>query len=351
MIFFITIILAYFGLHVWIFRALLSEISPLPFGFRLGISIIFWLMSVGFFGMMLLRDKSIPLCLGHALYWGTTGWLTFFLYVVILFALASLLRLFGVNIPHALAWCGGLVACILIYGFINFDNPAIKRINLRETSGNPLRIVAVSDVHLGYGITKSRFARYVDMINREKPDVILIAGDLIDMTVEPLERLRMQDEINRLRAPQGIYMCLGNHEYISGVDASIDFIRKTKITLLRDSLATLPSGHRIIGLDDYGHTRGIEKLMPDTGSSIVISHQPQNSSVDAIVAAGAKLAVFGHTHKGQFFPINLITRLVYNQDYGYQKRRKTHLYVSSGLGLWGPPFRIGTYGEIVVIDL
>ena len=144
---------------------------------------------------------------------------------------------------------------------------------------------------------------------------------------------------------------LGNHEYISGVDASIDFIRKTKITLLRDSLATLPSGHRIIGPYDYGHTRGIEKLMPDTGSSIVISHQPQNSSVDAIVAAEAKLAVFGHTHKGQFFPINLITRLVYNQDYGYQKRRKTHLYVSSGLGLWGPPFRIGTYGEIVVIDL
>ena len=74
MIFFITIILAYFRLHVWIFRALLSEISVLPFGFRLGISTLFWLMSVGFFGMMFLRDKSIPLCLGHALYWGTTGW-------------------------------------------------------------------------------------------------------------------------------------------------------------------------------------------------------------------------------------------------------------------------------------
>ena len=191
------------------------------------------------------------------------------------------------------------------------------------------------------------------MINEQKPDLILIGGDLIDNSVVPLYTEKMSEELSELKAPMGIYMVPGNHEYISGIDESARFIKSTPIQLLIDSVVTLPNGI-LIGRDDRHNPsrRSLQELMENIDKSrpiILLDHQPYNLT-DA-EAAGIDLQFSGHTHHGQVWPMSLVTDYIYEQSHGYRQWGDTHIYVSSGLSLWGPPFRIGTESEMVVFEL
>ncbi|MDR1004508.1 MAG: metallophosphoesterase, partial [Prevotellaceae bacterium] len=249
MAFFFLILLIYIGINGWLFHALLQTTRQWHVAGKIVISMVYWLLAISFFLMQVWRDK-LPVETGHWLYWISNGWLAFFFYLALLYGIAMLLKLVGLRIPHAFVWCTGATALLLICGYIHFDRPMVRRIKLDLPHSAPMRIVAVSDVHLGYGITRGRLQRYVDLINSQHPDLILIAGDLIDMSVAPLWKERMQDELNRLQAPMGIYMVPGNHEYISGIRQSTAFIEQTRITLLRDSVVRLPNGIQLAGRDD-----------------------------------------------------------------------------------------------------
>ncbi|MFC2348683.1 MAG: metallophosphoesterase [Bacteroides sp.] len=271
-----------------------------------------------------------------------------------------MIKWIGVPVPHVWGISLGVTILVLTLGHIHFRNPVAKHqtIELAHSTEqkNSMRVVAVSDLHLGYGINRARLKQYVQRINEQKPNLILIGGDLIDMSVRPLWEENMQEELNKLNAPLGVYMVLGNHEYISGSEAACESIRSTNIRLLRDSVVKLPNGIQIVGRDDRSNPARlpITDLLVQTDPAtpvFVLDHQPANWEVEQMVDTNrADFSFFGHTHKGQIWPLNFVTSLVYRQDYGYQLRNKTHLYVSSGLGLWGPPFRIGTDSEIVVID-
>ena len=247
---------------------------------------------------------------------------------------------------------------LLGYGVYNYHHPETNVVSIltgkqyKDTT-QAIKIVAISDVHLGNGTGKAALKGYVEMINAQRPDLILISGDLIDSSVVPLYTENMAEELADLKAPMGIYMVPGNHEYISGIDESIRYIKHTPIQLLRDSVVTLPNGIQLIGRDDRHNRkrRSLQELMAGVDQSkptILLDHQPFN--LKETEAAGIDLQFSGHTHHGQIWPINWVTDYIFEQSHGYRQWGNTHIYVSSGLSLWGPPFRIGTHGEMVIFN-
>ena len=207
-----------------------------------------------------------------------------------------------------------------------------------------------SDLHIGYHNTRKELARWVDMINAEKPDFILIAGDIIDGSMRPLLEEKMVEEFHRLKAP--VYACLGNHEYYAGSPEAQQFYKDAGIHLLIDSVAQVDSCITIIGRDDRTNMR--RKQLKDysidkNNYTIVLDHQPYN--LDRAEAAGIDFQLSGHTHRGQVWPISWITDRVYECSWGSHKRGNTQFYVSSGIGIWGGKFRIGTQSEYVVATL
>ena len=224
----------------------------------------------------------------------------------------------------------------------------------KPIEGGQMKIVAISDVHLGDGTGKEQMRKYAEMINAEKPDLILIAGDLIDNSTEPLYRERMQEELSMLKATMGIYSVAGNHEYISGINKSAQFLSETPVTLLRDTILTLPDGVQIIGRDDRSNRRRreLEDMMAEANAErpiIVIDHQPYNLHKSDSLKVDLHLS--GHTHRGQVWPVSILTDKMYEQSHGYRKWSHSHIFVSCGLSLWGPPFRIGTNSDMAVINL
>ncbi len=356
--FFVIICILYIGINGWLFYTLFRQTLHWPLALRVIVCVLYWLLAFSFI-LMGMFHKHLPVSLAHYIYWISDGWLACFLYMALFCVVVSVLKLVGIHIPHAYGCCIGLTAILLIYGHIHFRNVMVKEYNIAleglSMPSDSLRVVAVSDIHLGYGINKVFLKRYVEMINNEHPDLILIGGDLVDMSVRPLWEENMQEELRLLKAPMGIYMVPGNHEYISGFNEALKFIKETDITLLRDTIVELPNGIQLLGRDDRTNPRRktVHQLAVSLDKSrpvFLLDHQPYNEELNQIVDENINFAFFGHTHRGQFWPMNWVTDAIYNLNHGYLLRERTHLYVSSGMGLWGPPFRIGTDCEMVVIN-
>jgi predicted MPP superfamily phosphohydrolase len=149
-------------------------------------------------------------------------------------------------------------------------------------------------------------------------------------------------------------MAPGNHEYISGIRESKAFFRPTQVHLLCDSVVTLPNHLQIIGRDDRNnrHRLAVKELVEKANPEwpvILLDHQPWE--LDKAAETGIGLQISGHTHYGQVWPLTLVTKRLFELSYGYLKKGNTHFYTSSGLSLWGPPFRIGSDSELVVFNL
>jgi predicted MPP superfamily phosphohydrolase len=283
--------------------------------------------------------------------------MVFLLYMVLATALFDIIGRFVPSMGHSFLYALAVTTPLLIYGYINYRMPRAEHITIdveKPIEGGTYRIVAISDVHLGHGTSRKDLARYVDMVNSHNPDVVLIVGDLIDNSITPVRQQRMEEELRELKAPMGIYMAAGNHEYISKIGEVEKFLNETPITLLRDSVVTLPCGIQIVGRDDrHNHRRkSLGELLERVDSNkpiVVLDHQPYNlAEVDA---AEVDIQLSGHTHRGQVWPLSLLTDYIYEQSHGYRKWQNTHIYVSSGLSLWGPPFRIGTNSELAIITV
>ena len=245
-----------------------------------------------------------------------------------------------------------------------------------------VKIVAISDVHLGFATRKKHLQRYVEKINSLSPDIILIAGDLIDNSIKPVEQQRMQEELGMLRAPGGIYMVPGNHEYISRIADVEAFLKKTPVVLLRDNVVLHPYGVAIAGRDDRSNrkrlsTEELLRKINETASAdkdcdnvataeaasetsgrngkeyacpvILLDHQPYEIALKD--SLGVDVQFSGHTHRGQVWPMSILVNRMYEQSHGYRKWNNSHVIVSSGLSLWGPPFRIGTNSDIWVMNI
>ncbi len=313
--------------------------------------------------------ESMPITMASLLYKIGTTWMIAFLYLFIFILLLDIFKLsahifklidkdsINTIFRHNIVTFSSLIGVtivLLIIGNINYHNK--KRVYLPINNPkieNKTRIVVISDLHLGYTIGKKELQKWVELINKENPDIILIAGDLIDNQLRPVLYQNMHEDLQKLNAPLGVYASTGNHEYISGIKESTDFINKAGITLLRDSSVEV-NGITVIGRDDYSYKNRkelsqITNNIDNSSFTIVLDHQP--NKLDDAVSEDIDLQISGHTHYGQVFPASLITKKLFELPHGYKQKGNTHIYVSSGLGIWGGKFRIGTQSEYIVIDL
>jgi predicted MPP superfamily phosphohydrolase len=254
-----------------------------------------------------------------------------------------------------------LVSLTLFFGFKSARNVKITRIDITlkklSREHNALNIVQISDMHLGTIIHKKRLIEIVDKANALDPDLVLITGDLVDESVDRLED--MVEPLSKIKSRLGVYAVTGNHEFYAGVDQAVRFMEQAGVRVLRNRYVTIDSILNLVGLDyitpEQQSARKdppLESIMRDMDKSlptILMYHAPVR--LEKAEAAGIDLQLSGHTHKGQLFPFNFITNLVYTIDSGYARIGNMQIYVSNGVGTWGPPVRVGAPPEIVQIRL
>ena len=357
---------AYVGWHVW-------RILPLANVWK---SVVVVLMAACFALFVLnfvIGLDRVPLPLARVMYDVGNSSLIILLYLFMLFMALDVVALVlhfvrpsGGNflrdsLPGTLCVLGFMVA-LFTYANIHYHNKVRVPMEI-DTKGKvtrPLKLVLMSDLHLGYHNGRQEFAKWVDKINAEQPDLVLIGGDIIDISVRPLIEEGVAEEFRRLKAP--VYACLGNHEYYSGEPRAQQFYRDAGIHLLRDSVVTLPDygNLTIIGRDDRTNAgrKSVAELMKECqdpqppilgGYQLLLDHQPYH--LERTAKAGIDFQFSGHTHYGQVWPISWIEDAIYECAYGLLTKGNTRFYVSSGIGIWGAKFRIGTQSEYVVLTL
>jgi hypothetical protein len=301
----------------------------------------------------------LPMALASANYILGNSWMIFFMYALMLFIVMDILRLMDVlpdkatdNNLHSSIFVFGIIAVIMTYGAVHYRNKHREEMTITTAKvDKPVRIVMVSDLHIGYHNRRPTLTRWVNMINREKPDLVLIAGDIIDRSCRAINDDFDAAVFHRFRAP--VYACLGNHEYYAGVEESMAFYDKAGINLLRDSSATV-CGVTIIGRDDASNEnrRRAYQLARKTNPNsyrILLDHQPDTLSETLLAKVDFQFS--GHTHAGQIWPVSWLVKMEKELPYGHLEKGGTHFYVTSGLGIWGGRFRIGTDSEYFVLNL
>ena len=306
------------------------------------------------------KSDSLPLGMATAMYEIGNSWLIIMFYLLMAFLVLDIGRL--VHLVPATWLRGnaitslvltGLMLVTFIAGNIHYHNKQRQEINLTTDKHleRPLKIVMLSDLHAGFHNRRAEVGRWVNMINAEKADLILIAGDMIDGNVRPLLAQGTAKELQRLNAPT--IACLGNHEYITGIDKALNLLEQTGIRILRDKSISI-GDVTIIGRDDRSNRnrKSVARLMQGVTRGdyiILLDHQPFNLA--EAEQNGVDLQLSGHTHRGQVWPLNWVTKKMYECDYGQWRKGKTDYYVSSGMGIWGGKFRIGTDSEYAVITV
>ncbi len=250
-----------------------------------------------------------------------------------------------------------LPALIVIAGVINFNTIRIteKEISVPADSSdiNNLRIAFVSDFHLEEKTPVRFVEQFVKKVNKMKPDILLYGGDILEGFSEAEKMERFEKLLGGIQPAYGVYGVLGNHDRsFRGVTSP--FYSRAGMIILKDSVIVIGKSFVLAGRND-SRDEGRENagdLLADSPENlpiIVLDHRP--TEIEQLSKTTADVAFSGHTHHGQLFPINLITKKVYELSYGYLKKGETHFFVSSGIRLWGPPVRTVAKSEILVVDI
>ncbi|MGI6232206.1 MAG: metallophosphoesterase [Prevotella sp.] len=344
--------IGYVSWHLWQLLPWGNLYKSLAIG--LPVAALFFVFSLG--GLL----DRLPLNLSTVIYEVVTSLPFIFLYLFLIFIVLDLGRLTGL-VPRSWLHHNGTVSLVItgilfavfLYGNLHYYHKHREEITLDSHGkvSRPLKVVMLSDLHLGFHNRRAELDRWVKLINKEQPDLILIAGDIIDIRVHPLLLEHDAEAFHNLSAP--VYACLGNHEYYSGSVAAQRFYHEAGIHLLRDSVATV-GDLCIVGRDDrtnFGRA-SLATLMKQSDRKkyvIVMDHQPYH--LEEAQQNGADFQLSGHTHYGQVWPISWITDAIYECAFGAYTKGHTQYYVTSGMGIWGGKFRIGTRSEYVVAHL
>lgn len=259
----------------------------------------------------------------------------------------------------------GAAAAMTLIGVNNARQPPeLKQVTLHPErlpeALDGIRIVQLSDIHVGPTIGRSFLQDVVDRTLAQAPDLIVITGDLVDGTVAQLS----EDvaPLFQLKAPLGVFFITGNHEFISGADPWVRHLRANGITVLDNSSAVLEhqgTPLQLVGVEDWDSERFHPRRSPnltkalqdckDHQFTVLLAHQPK--AIQEASERGIDLQLSGHTHGGQFAPFSAL--VVLDQPYrsGLYTVGGSLLYVNEGTGYWGPPIRIGTRSEITELTL
>ena len=253
-----------------------------------------------------------------------------------------------------------VVAIVALYGW--FEAWAIRTERIIVASpkisadGSPLRIVQISDVHLGLMVRQDRLKRIMEHVRKASPDLLVSTGDLVDGQMNDLDGVT--ELLDEVKPRYGKFAVTGNHEFYAGLDQALAFTRRAGFRVLRGEVVTIPDAINVVGVDDpagpgYGSSnKGEEALLSRAGNgrfTLFLKHRPD---FDPQSAGLFDLQLSGHLHDGQIFPFRLIVRLFYTCIAGLRTLpRGSTLYVSRGSGTWGPPIRFLSPPEVTVIDL
>lgn len=343
----------YVSLRTW-------QVLPAILTLRIGVVALMALAFVAFFVAMSGALDRMPMGPATVVYEVGTSWLMILLYLFMTFLLLDILRLCHV-LPRALMHSSPLLSAaiavvmtgLFTLAWLHYESKKRVAITVRTDKAvlRPMQLVLISDIHLGYHNRRGDLHRWLSLIRAEHPDAILIAGDLIDRSYRPVGAQRMHEEFRSLGIP--VIACLGNHDYYTGLGPDLRFCRDAGITVLRDSTLSL-GGVTVVGRDDRTNPRRkpLSEVMRgvDRSSYIIeLDHQPYH--LEEAEQCGVDFEFAGHTHYGQVWPINWITDAVYEDAFGPMQKGRTQYYVSSGLGIWGAKFRIGTQSEYIVLTI
>ena len=272
-----------------------------------------------------------------------------------------------------------LIATISVYGMYNARDIRLTdysvTVNKSVSNMEKLKVVLIADLHMGYSIGLDHIQKTVDLVNSQNPDIVCIAGDVYDNDYDAIEEPEeMAKILGSMKSTYGTYACWGNHDVnekiLSGFtfdfggkkqhDSRMDnFFKKANINLLEDEVTLIDNKFYVAGRVDRDKPAtennkiktpeellgGLDKTKP----IITLYHEPDQLS--ELAKAGTDLLLCGHTHDGQIFPGNLITKLSWENSCGYLKKGDMHNIVTSGVGVYGPYIRVGTHAEVASIDV
>jgi predicted MPP superfamily phosphohydrolase len=237
-------------------------------------------------------------------------------------------------------------------GWTRITRTTIRLANLPE-AWRGRRAALISDLHLGHVRNGNFLRRMVAKILQEKPDAIFIAGDLYDGTA--IDARRAAEPLNALVAPHGVYFVAGNHEQFGDDSKYLHAIAAAGVRVLSNEKVEV-DGLQIVGIPYRNAARNGNFALVLSGmrldrnrASVLLTHAPDHPEIAE--AAGVSLQLSGHTHLGQFIPWSWMARRVYRQFvYGLSRIGKMQVFTSSGAGTWGPPLRLGSNPEIVMVE-
>ena len=344
--------------------------------FRIPYLLVFLFLALSYFAGRVLERFSICATSDY-LIWIGSFWLGMMLYLFMGVVLCDMLRLANwitgvipvpsdlyVKVKQSAAAAVAVAAAITILaGFYNTLHPRINTIaiDVPKAAGGrtTLDMALVTDIHLGTIISNSRLQKMVDMVNVIRPDVVLLAGDIVDEDLAPVIENNLGDLLRTIRSKYGTYAVTGNHEYIGGVEEACRYLAENGVTVLRDRAVLIDNSFYLVGREDRsigqfqgGRRMPLGSIMKHVDRSlpvILMDHQPFGLSSAA--RHGVDLQLSGHTHHGQLWPFNYITGLIYEVSRGFRRINGTSYYVSCGYGTWGPPARVGNVPEVVHIQL
>ena len=376
LIFFSIVLLVFSLVNYYIFKRGLQALAA-GSGIRTVYIVVFWTLAAAFFAGRFLERIWLG-TVSDILVWTGSFWMGAMLYFFLIVVLFDLLRMVNHFLPfypefvranyvqvkqYLLMGSLAVVALILLGGYINARSPRIKTVDITIPKASPgmqsLNAAVMSDIHLGTIVGNGRLTRIVQKVNGLNPDIILLPGDILDEDLAPVIRQNTGEILRQLKAPLGVYGVMGNHEYIGGPEEAFKYLREHGIQMLRDEVMKVNDSFYLIGRDDLhrnqiaGKARqALDVLIQHTERNyplIVMDHQPYHPEVAA--RAGADLMLSGHTHRGQLWPLNYIVNAVFEIGYGLGEIEGMKIYVSNGVGTWGPPVRVGNRPEIVYMKI
>ncbi|WP_432205304.1 metallophosphoesterase (plasmid) [Cetobacterium somerae] len=305
------------------------------------------------------RYVSLDIFLGHYLFY--LNYIIFGVLTILLIAL--ILKIFSIDIIKIISYKKMTfnifflftLAVLSFWGYENFKNVDVKNFKVPKEIAedkNPLKFAFISDVHLNGKFDGKKLSEAFKKMENENVDLVLIGGDFLDNSYKSITD-DIKSIVDKTNFKHGIYLVLGNHEYYGGIEENIKYIKSLGINILKDESVDI-EGITIVGRDDRHNKnrKSLKELLENIKSEntvIVMDHNPK--SLEELGDDKVDLYLSGHTHKGQIFPFNLVVDYMYLNSGGYKKIGETETYVSSGLGTWMIPYRIGSKSEMFIFNM
>jgi len=375
-IFFTIFFTVYAAVNYYIFIRGWQALSSIP-QLRLFYSIFFFVAATSYILAKFL-DSKIPHIVYDVMIWLGSFWFAFMLYFFLSILILDFLRLLNWQLnffpefitnnydafkKYLLASVVIISSIIIFIGYLNTRRIAVKSLSLdipkKQSALTELNAVILSDIHLSTINGKKLLSKIVSRINELNPNVVFIPGDIVDDRAEILRSEGIGKSLSKIKSKYGIFASTGNHEYINGINGTSKFIIENGINLLRDSSMLVAESFILAAREDGSKNnftgkprKSLNEIMSGVDKNypvILMEHTPFR--LEEATTNGVSLQLSGHTHHGQMFPLNLITKMIYEVSWGYKKKSNTHYYVSCGVGTWGPPVRLGSESEIVNLKI